>query len=200
LPLYQWGKIQFFPELLLVFALDEKLFGNFDVEQLFRELYPALVAYAVRFSGDVHTARDLVQDTFAAVWQNKDQIQVQTGVRSYMYQAVRNRALNYLRDHRFTESLDEQNIDVDEAAVFAGSDLVSSPGDASSEADKMKLLKEWIDNLPERQKEAFELSRFDGLTHREISTVMGISEKTVNNHLIAAMKSIKQMHDDYKKP
>lgn len=186
--------------------MDNKPLGSLDVEHLFRELYPALVSYAARFSGDIQTARDLVQDTFVALWQNRDHIQVHTGVRSYMYQAVRNRALNYLRDQRKTEPLEgEESVDVDlNVGIDSSSDTPAGAGagvdaNAGANVEKMNLLKTWIRALPDRQKEAFELSRFDGLTHHEISDVMGISEKTVNNHLIAAMKGIKQMHDEYMK-
>ena len=175
------------------------------IEEIFRELYPALVNYAVRFVGDVQTGKDLVQDTFVALWQNRNKTDIHTGVRSYLYKAVRNRALNYLRGVKSVDSLDQK--DWRKENVIASGRLGSgSEADNGAEEEeksagsieqKMKLVIMWIQELPDRQKEAFELSRFDGLTHSEIAGVMAISEKTVNNHLIAALKSIKQKQQDH---
>lgn len=175
------------------------------IEEIFRELYPALVNYAVRFVGDVQTGKDLVQDTFVALWQNRNKTDIHTGVRSYLYKSVRNRALNYLRDVKSVDSLDQK--DWRKENVIASGRLGSgSEADNGAEEEeksagsieqKMKLVMMWIQELPDRQKEAFELSRFDGLTHSEIAGVMAISEKTVNNHLIAALKSIKQKQQDH---
>lgn len=180
------------------------------IEEIFRELYPALVNYAVRFVGEVQTGKDLVQDSFVALWQNRGQVEIHTGIRSYLYRAVRNKALNYLRDLKNVDSLDEEKWfkkDTAELGLFR-SGFGTEEGGENTEAgeakdtseyriQQMKLVKRWIQELPDRQREAFELSRFDGLTHYEIAGVMAISEKTVNNHLIAALKSIRQKQQDH---
>ena len=65
---------------------------------------------------------------------------------------------------------------------------------------------EWIRNMPERRREVFELSRFEGLQHDEIAGVMDLSIKTVNNHMVLALNYlrecyknyIKQNHNDYR--
>ena len=56
---------------------------------------------------------------------------------------------------------------------------------------------EWIEQLPERQQEAFELSRFEGLSHTEIATVMEVSPKTVNNHIVAALRQLRSLYEEY---
>ena len=56
---------------------------------------------------------------------------------------------------------------------------------------------EWIEQLPERQQEAFELSRFEGLNHEEIASVMDVSPKTVNNHIVAALKQLRSLYEEY---
>jgi RNA polymerase sigma-70 factor (ECF subfamily) len=69
-----------------------------------------------------------------------------------------------------------------------------------SESDeRMDLLKNWITDLPERQREAFELSRFEGLDHDEIASVMNVSSNTVNNHIVAALKRLRDRYNVYLK-
>ena len=58
-----------------------------------------------------------------------------------------------------------------------------------------KKLHEWVEQLPERQREAFELSRFEGLDHEEIAQVMQVSARTVNNHLVAALRQLRIHYD-----
>jgi RNA polymerase sigma-70 factor (ECF subfamily) len=49
----------------------------------------------------------------------------------------------------------------------------------------------WIQELPERRREAFELSRFHGLRHDEIAAVMGVATKTVENHILLALRFLR---------
>jgi DNA-binding NarL/FixJ family response regulator len=61
---------------------------------------------------------------------------------------------------------------------------------AAGNGQLQKKILEWIEELPERQREAFELSRYEGLFHQEIAGVMQVSVKTVNNHLTSALKTL----------
>jgi RNA polymerase sigma-70 factor (ECF subfamily) len=54
-----------------------------------------------------------------------------------------------------------------------------------------KNIKAWVEDLPDRQREAFVLSRFNGLSHDEIAAVMGVSPRTVNNHIVRALKTLR---------
>lgn len=65
--------------------------------------------------------------------------------------------------------------------------------------DRLGPLIKWIDNLPERQQEAFKLSRFEGLSHDEIADIMDVSPRTVNNHIVAALKSLQEKSSEFQK-
>ena len=58
----------------------------------------------------------------------------------------------------------------------------------------MKMLNEWVGELPDRQREAFELSRYEGLYHHEIADIMEVSVKTVNNHLTNALRQLRSRY------
>lgn len=70
-------------------------------------------------------------------------------------------------------------------------DLFKDDGD---HARLMKMLHEWVRELPDRQREAFELSRYEGLYHHEIADIMEVSVKTVNNHLTNALRQLRSRY------
>ncbi|MBT6597860.1 MAG: sigma-70 family RNA polymerase sigma factor, partial [Bacteroidetes Order II. Incertae sedis bacterium] len=59
-------------------------------------------------------------------------------------------------------------------------------------------LREWIEEMPSRRREAFMLSRFEGLSHEEIAALMNLAPKTVNNHIVLALQHIRSKLDRYK--
>lgn len=162
-------------------------------DELFRAFYPLLVRFAMRYVADRTTSKDIVQECFVSLWQTRYRIDVDRSLKSYLYIMVRNRALNVLRDG--------SGVQVDhELASSQQSD--QSSGNNTDEYDDDSPLKclmsSWIDQLPDRQKEAFSLSRFEGLDHDEIADVMNVSPKTVNNHIVAALRSLRDQYEKYK--
>ena len=72
-------------------------FGNeADFECFFRRYYPRLVNYAARFVAGRETARDLVQDSFAGLWERRRELR-ELDLASLLFTMVRNRCLNYLK-------------------------------------------------------------------------------------------------------
>lgn len=168
---------------------DEKAF-----DALFRALYPRLTAFACSFTRNRAVAADVVQDVFLTVWDRRHQVDPERSVRAWLYQMVRNRALNQIRDYqsRVTElDTERSNGIMNDQSEFDDPDL----SDSGAEAELRRKLAEWIGELPSRQREAFELSRFEGLDHEEISEVMNISVKTVNNHIVAALQELREKLD-----
>lgn len=168
---------------------DRKAFDEF-----FRMLYPGLIRFAQSYTRDNATAYDVVQDAFVNLWQRRDHIDGQQSLRSYIYTSVKNRSLNEIRknstltyDTDLTEETDEQQ-----------SDQNINPIEDNSGNDLPERFNEWISRLPDRQREAFELSRFDGLDHDEIADVMNLSPKTVNNHILLALRTLKGRYQQYK--
>lgn len=153
-------------------------------DRLFRAFYPQLVRFALRYTGTKAAAADLVQDTFVVLWIKRSKLKQVESPKAYVYSMVRNRSLNYIRDH---------------SSRTTGLEGMEEPGvemnyDENEEKRQLNLLKAWIRELPDRRREAFELSRFEGLDHDEIAEVMGISSNTVNNHIVAALEFLKDRH------
>lgn len=167
-------------------ASDRKAF-----DRLFRSIYPALVRYAFRYVKNRAIAGDIVQDAFVKLWEKRRELDPSGSVKAYMYRIVRNRALNYIRDHS------NESVGLEHAEDIEVDPTIQVDGNADGSDELFQLLREWINELPERQREAFELSRFEGLDHEEIAGVMEVSPNTVNNHIVAALGNLRTCYDAY---
>jgi RNA polymerase sigma-70 factor (ECF subfamily) len=151
-------------------------------ERLFRHLHGPLLRYAASLT-DPDEADDVVQDAFVRIWNNRARLDPGRSLRALLYQTVRNLAFNRGRDRRLH---DEKH-----AAMAAFAPEPDAPDAVADGARLDALLGRWIDALPPRQREALALSRFDGLSHDEIAEAMSVSPRTVNNHLVAALKTLR---------
>jgi RNA polymerase sigma-70 factor (ECF subfamily) len=147
-----------------------------EFERYFKQLYAPLGMYALRIIEDVEEAEDVVQECFTAVWNRiSEQADIQD-FKSYMYRAVRNAALMRMRGERplsLSESLEE----------ITNEEIDTSERDAR--------LWQALDNLPDRCREIFLLSKRDGLSNAEIASELGISIKTVENQITKAYKALR---------
>lgn len=154
---------------------------------LFREMYPKLTGYVMKFVRDKDASCDIVQDCFIKLWGTRATLDTSGSIHAYLYRMVKHASLNYIRDN---------------AREISGLELKDAIAEEDNHINneielknKMSLLKNWIRDLPDRQREAFELSRFEGLDHEEVALVMNVSPRTVNNHIVEAMKNIQKSHD-----
>ncbi len=162
-------------------------------ESAFKELFDATfenyVRYAWRFTRNKESAMDIVQEGFIKLWNYRDKLDPSQSLKTYIYRMIKHKALNHLRDRRQDD------------VPLADLELVADSGPEFEEQTESALgssMKKWIKGLPERQREAFKLSRFEGLTHEEIAEVMEVSPRTVNNHIVAALNTLQEQYQRYK--
>ncbi|MCC5927207.1 MAG: RNA polymerase sigma-70 factor [Bacteroidetes bacterium] len=160
-------------------------------DKLFKLMYNDLVRYAMTFTKDKDKSCSLVQDVFIKLWQIRAQIDTSKSLKAYLFQMVRNKSLNLLRDSRKEVS----GLELVDLQDYSYEDDNEESNEHSRELSEK--LHEWVERLPDRQREAFELSRFDGLDHDEIAHVMQVSARTVNNHIVAALKQLRVFYDSH---
>lgn len=155
--------------------------------ELFDAMHTPLLRYATRLT-DEETAYDVVQNAFVSLWRMQASIDPNRSLKALLYTLVRNEALNQRRTMRRRE---------DRHAEHSPSSCPSPAEQIETQALRERLQK-WIEELPERQREAFRLSRFDNLTHTEIADVMGIKTRTVTNHITHALQTLRDRLRDYR--
>lgn len=156
-----------------------------EFEIHFKRLYLPLGMYALRMVDDADVAEDLVQDAFMKVWLYIGDGGEIDNFSSFMYRTVRNVCLTHLRVRR--EMLDASNI-----PEVGAEEIDTSFRDA-------RIWKA-IDNLPEKCREVFLMSKRDGLTNEEIAEELGVSIKTVKNQMTKAFSRLREALSDGHKP
>lgn len=126
---------------------------------------------------------DVVQEAYARIWQ-ADLSCVHNG-RAYLYATVRHLLSEYLRRSRV--------VPIELLGEIEALNLISDepgPDRRIAAHQELERLQAIVARLPSRCRQAFELRKFHGLSHREVAKHMGLSEKTIENHLTRALASI----------
>ncbi|MEG0795938.1 MAG: RNA polymerase sigma-70 factor [Odoribacter sp.] len=157
-------------------------------EQLFREWYVRLCVYAESIVRDRDMAEDLVQNIFCMLWEKRVEMNIHESLKSYLYRAVYNSALNLLKHEKvklaFLEFVGKHG--------EKGENNVEYYFDKESEKGLLQEINQAIDALPEQCREIFMLSRFAGKKSTEIALMLDISVRTVETQLYRAMKHLRE--------
>lgn len=143
-----------------------------------------LIRCAVRVTGDLEVARDVVQDTFMKLC-DADRAKVEDHLAGWLFTVCRNRALDVLRKEGRMGRLKDSAAVVDRKPG-------SRPDEGATEAELRRMILEVVEGLSEQEQEAFRLKFQDGLTYREISQVMGKSLGTVSKLMTSALGSVRE--------
>ncbi|MEL6143127.1 MAG: RNA polymerase sigma-70 factor [Bacteroidota bacterium] len=154
------------------------------LDGLFRLFYVDLCRTSLRIVNDERAAEDIVQEVFLHLWQKRFTLPVMQSVGAYLRRSARNRSLNYLRDQKRIPKGDGE---------FPQLSTLDNEASAQLElAELQAKVNRAIDALPERCRLIFVLSRFEGMSHKEISEALDISIKTVENQMGRAYRYLRE--------
>lgn len=162
---------------------DEKAF-----EKLYNIFWPELLNHILLKITDKQAAEDVLLEVFISLWNLRERILMIESIPAYLYSACRNRVFTYLRKHSVYTSQVEL---VDDLAVCC-EDRIE---DRLYYRYLLDLVEKEIEDLPEKCKEVFKLSRFSHLTNKEIADRLLISESTVENQINKAIKRLRASSD-----
>lgn len=171
-----------------------------DIEQLiegnelaFRKAYNAysdrVYRLAIRFLKDEGWSEEIVQETFLKLWLNRHVLDTAGNIWLYLYVIAKRLCLNRLREIRkSTEHI--------EILMKHMADENSFSEEGLEVKEMEKLLQDAIMKLPQQQQLVFQLSRSEGLSHKEIAERLMVSPNTVKNHMVQALKNLKAAMQD----
>lgn len=156
--------------------------GDINImRHLYDSYYALLCNFAYRFTKDKEPAKDIVSDIFLNIWLKREKIDISTSLRAYLYAAVRNHSINYLK----TASRNYLRIstqDEDESWDIASEDEFYKTIESDETVEKI------LSKLPDRKRLVFKLKVIDGLKYKEIAEILSISVNTIQNHMVEAYK------------
>jgi RNA polymerase sigma-70 factor (ECF subfamily) len=156
-------------------------------QYLFTTYYQSLMAYAYKITNDHQEAEDIVQDVFMSFWVNKDTFDFSKPIKPYLFKAVYNRSVNFLKAKK--ESIEITECETDE--MLHRKIIGSYQEDSLLLKEMTEEINHFIATLPAQCRNVFKLSRISGLKNKEIAKAMDISEKTVESHIGKALKDLR---------
>ena len=172
--------------LLALQRTDENAF----MEGVFRRYYTPLGRTVNRMVNDPQATDDILQDVFLKIWHNRQNLSFTYSIKSYLYRAAINAALNYLEKSKRTVGLEDGEYAEPTAEVAE---------DALHLREVESRVQAAIDTLPPACKTIFVLSRYEEMSYKEIAESMQISVKTVENQMGKALRQLKQHLSVYAK-
>lgn len=151
-------------------------------EEIYERHWSVLYRSAYNVLREEAGSLDVVQEVFIWFWEHRDQLEVNS-IRGYLLTAVKYKVANYLRSGKVRASFYEAIPKVDLDAVF--------PNEELEVKELREMINRFTEELPDRCKEVFRLSREEYLTNKEIAARLGITEKTVENQINKAIKKLK---------
>jgi len=156
----------------------------FDV--IYRKYSKKLYRFAYGILKVQSDAEEIVHEVFIKVWENRNKIDEYLSLESYLFTITYNTSISLFRKK------------LREASFVNHLKSIQEPLQQNSVSDELEFseLKEKaegvIDQLPERQKQIYILSREDGLSYREIADKLSISVNTVENHMVKALRFLRE--------
>lgn len=167
--------------------------GNEKVfEQIVREYWPRMFKFALIYTQNNETSQELVQDTFLVLWNNRAVLKDNTNLITYLMVVLRNKCLNLLEQTRIRKLYIEE---IDDETIYQRANLYVLQDEASQiieSEDLHKAIERALSKLPEKTREIFMLSRYDGLKNQQIAETKNISQKTVEYHISKALQILKE--------
>jgi RNA polymerase sigma-70 factor (family 1) len=150
-------------------------------ERYYKENYRRFFLMSCKYLKDPTLAEEIVNDVFLKIWEDGDKMKIESSLKSYIYKAVINRSINMLNKTRRDLSRLSDVDDMPEESYELRQ---------IEENEQMVKIYAAIDQLPDQCRRVFEMSRFEELKQQEIADKLGISIKTVKNHITLALKKL----------
>lgn len=153
---------------------------------MFARYYEPLCRYVFALVQQDDAAEDIVQDLFVRLWEHRRDWEVHQSLRAYLYTAARARAISHLRHLRTRRKHAERTLHL-------LSEIAPNRPDLDFESEELRLrLEHALASLPPRTREAFRLSRVEGLSYDAVAEAMNISPKTVSVHITRSLAVLRR--------
>jgi RNA polymerase sigma-70 factor, ECF subfamily len=165
---------------------------------LYRTYFKRFTAFAYSYLKDEFVATGIVQDVFIEFWEFREKIEIETNLPAYLLVMVKNKSLNYLNRLKIEAKVKDniQSHALRELTLRCVTLTACDPEQMFS-SDVENIIRKTLDSLPDQCRRVITMSRFDGLSNKEVAGKLGISVKAVEFHITKALKLFRHNLKDY---
>ena len=153
-----------------------------DILPLKNELY----RMALRITMNAADAEDVVQETMMKVWNRRDQWDQIESIEAFCLTICRNVSLDKVR------RMDNQTQSLDAAYDPKDQGVASNPEEQAIQSDRVRLVRQMINLLPEKQRSCMQLRDMEGKSYKDIATILDITEEQVKVNIFRARQTIRE--------
>jgi RNA polymerase sigma-70 factor, ECF subfamily len=163
--------------------------------------HTSILNLVYRFIGDRTQAKDLAQEVFIRVWQSAKSYEPKAKFTTWIYRITANLCFNELKSSRRKKwlSFNRSNEDGDHTFEETLADTAPSAEDVLLEKERSLQISDALQSLPENQRMALILKRYDDLSYQEIAQIIGCSVSAVESLLVRAKRTLQKKLKNYEK-
>ncbi len=156
-------------------------------KEIFNNYYSRLCRHAYYILGNKHWAEDVVQNLFMHIWEQRENLKIESKIDNYLFVSVRNSSYNYLKSNmRQKKRETEYSMNIEEESGMIDRESF------------LRKLQEALNQLPAQCREIYCLKNMEGLTYKEIADYLQVSEKTVDVQIYRALKKLREFMGKYR--
>lgn len=145
-----------------------------------------LFRLALRITTNREEAEDVVQETLMRVWDKRAEWDAIDSMEAFALSVCRNLSID------FTKRKGRHDASLDDAGVSPQAADQHNPFEQADQSNRVRLVRQIIDTLPEKQRSCIQLRDFEGKSYKEVAEVMGISESQVKVNIFVRARPSKQ--------
>ncbi|WP_346070392.1 RNA polymerase sigma factor [Sphingobacterium siyangense] len=159
-------------------------------EQLYNKYHPNLIGHLIRLLKSTDLAKEVLQDTFMAVWEHRGSIDTERPLKAYLFKTATNNTFNIFKKaahdvkyRKYLYPIIEAGYEHIEVQLF--------------EKENGQLLEKLLSKMSEKQREVFVLCKIEGKSYEEASKELNISINTIHTHIKRANHFLKIQLNNY---
>ncbi len=159
-------------------------------EIIYNSYYRVLVDFSVLYTKDIFLSEEIVNDFFTRFWEKRQIITINTNLAAYLYKSIKHMSLNKIKANKkhIIEKLKEE---LEEYSKCTPETYLQNKEEQAHTENLLKL-------IPPRTREIFIMSKYDKLKYKEIAEILNISINTVENHMVKAIKILRNYYKNHK--
>lgn len=159
-------------------------------ELLFKEYYQMLTVFARRYLNDLEDAKEIVQDLFVSLYEKRENLDINSSLKSYLFRSIHNRCVNHLNAQKIRHKYVEYT-------NYTADIRDNSLEQEVNRTEMEHLLYKAIADLPPKCQDIFKMNRFEGLSNGEIAEKLNLSKRTVETQISKALRILRGKMEPY---